>query len=156
LPKDLKECEIHTLADLHMGDAQCDYKLIKDRVDYIAKTPNAFCILNGDLMNNATKTSISDSYAELLDGIPIGLISLSQKDHETETVKCGYRIESSEWGKGYATKAFALIIKEAQKMGFKTLTCSILKDNNASVALWKRQGAALNFNDTRVIPILKI
>ena len=49
-----------------MGDAQCDYRLIKERVDYVAKTQNAFAILNGDLMNNATKTSISDSYAELL------------------------------------------------------------------------------------------
>ena len=25
---------------------------------------NAYCILNGDLLNNATKTSVSDSYAE--------------------------------------------------------------------------------------------
>lgn len=66
LPKELKECEIHVFADLHMGDAQCDYRLIKERVDYVAKTQNAFAILNGDLMNNATKTSISDSYAELL------------------------------------------------------------------------------------------
>jgi predicted nucleic acid-binding OB-fold protein len=38
------------------------------------------------------KRTNSDSYAVLLDGIPIGLISLSQKDHETKTVKCGYWI----------------------------------------------------------------
>jgi hypothetical protein len=41
-------------------------------------------------------------------------------------------------------------------MGFETLTCSILKDNKASVALWQRQGAILNADDMRFIPILKI
>jgi predicted MPP superfamily phosphohydrolase len=66
LPKELTGIEIHTLADLHMGDKQCDYDEIKRQIKAIANTPNAYCILNGDLMNNATKTSISDCYAENL------------------------------------------------------------------------------------------
>ena len=66
LPKDLKSVEIHTLADLHIGDKFCDMESIKNKINYIKDTPNAYCILNGDLMNNATKTSVSDSYAEEL------------------------------------------------------------------------------------------
>ena len=66
LPKELTVIEIHTLADLHMGDKYCDYIEINRQIAGIKENPNAYCILNGDLMNNATKTSISDSYAEQL------------------------------------------------------------------------------------------
>lgn len=31
--------EIHTFADLHIGDAQCDYKGILERLEYIKNTP---------------------------------------------------------------------------------------------------------------------
>ena len=37
--------ELHTLADLHIGDFNCDYKGILERIDYIKRTPNAYCIL---------------------------------------------------------------------------------------------------------------
>lgn len=66
LPRDLKEAEIHVLADLHLGDPNCDEKGITERVKRIAETPNAYALLNGDLMNTATKTSVSDIYAETL------------------------------------------------------------------------------------------
>lgn len=66
LPKELKSVEIHTLADMHIGDKFCDMEAIRSKIDYIKNTPNAYCILNGDLINNATKTSVSDCYAEEL------------------------------------------------------------------------------------------
>lgn len=45
--------EIHPMADLHIGDSQCDYKLILERIEYIKNTKNAYCILDGDLMDTA-------------------------------------------------------------------------------------------------------
>jgi len=66
LPRGMESAEIHTFADLHIGDAFCDIQHIRERIDYVKNTPNAFAILNGDIMNNATKTSVSDSYAEQL------------------------------------------------------------------------------------------
>ena len=54
--------EIHPMADLHIGDRQCDFKLIMERIEYIKNTPNAYCILNGDLMDTAVATSIGDTY----------------------------------------------------------------------------------------------
>lgn len=54
--------EIHTFADLHIGDAQCDYKGILDRLEYIKNTPNCYCILNGDLMDTAIANSVGDTY----------------------------------------------------------------------------------------------
>ena len=65
LPRELKELEIHTFADEHIGDEQCDMKRLIERIEYVKNTPNAYCILNGDLMDNATKTSIGDSYSQV-------------------------------------------------------------------------------------------
>lgn len=55
--------ELHAMADLHIGDSCCDYKLILDRIEYIKKTPNAYVILDGDLMDTAIASSIGDTYA---------------------------------------------------------------------------------------------
>ena len=54
--------EIHPMADLHIGDSNTDYKSILERIDYIKRTPNAYCILDGDLMDTAIASSIGDTY----------------------------------------------------------------------------------------------
>ena len=54
--------EIHPLSDLHIGDRHCDYKSILERIEYIKKTPNAYCILDGDLMDMAISSSVGDTY----------------------------------------------------------------------------------------------
>ena len=50
------------LADLHIGDAMCDFKLILERIEHIKNTPHAYCILDGDLMDTAISSSIGDTY----------------------------------------------------------------------------------------------
>ena len=42
-----------------------DYKRLLNRIEYIKNTPNAYCILNGDIIDNATKTSIGDTYTQV-------------------------------------------------------------------------------------------
>lgn len=61
-----EQIEIHPLADLHIGDSQCDYKSILERIEYIRKTPNAYCVLDGDLMDTAIASSIGDTYSASL------------------------------------------------------------------------------------------
>lgn len=63
---DINSFQILPLGDMHIGDEFCDTHTIKEAIDYIAKTKNCYTILNGDLMNNALKTSKSDSYRETL------------------------------------------------------------------------------------------
>ena len=48
----LNEIEIVPCADWHIGSPQCDVNLIKEMCEYIAKTPNCYTILNGDLVDN--------------------------------------------------------------------------------------------------------
>lgn len=66
LSENLASIEIHTFADLHIGEHGCDLALIKERIEYVKNTENAYAILNGDLLNNAIKTSVSDIYSEQL------------------------------------------------------------------------------------------
>lgn len=54
--------ELHPMADLHLGDMQSDFKLIMERIEYIKNTENAYCILDGDLMDSAIASSIGDTY----------------------------------------------------------------------------------------------
>lgn len=60
LAQDLKQIELHTFADEHIGDAQCDMARLKERIKYVADNPNAYCILNGDILDNASRSSIGD------------------------------------------------------------------------------------------------
>lgn len=59
---DWKEIEVHPLADLHIGDSMSDARLITERIEYIKNKPNAYCILDGDLMDTAICSSIGDTY----------------------------------------------------------------------------------------------
>lgn len=65
LSKELKQIELHTFADEHIGDQHSDVKRVLQRIEYVKNTPNAYCILNGDIIDNATKTSIGDTYTQV-------------------------------------------------------------------------------------------
>lgn len=62
LPEEQEKVEIHLFADEHIGDPHSDIKRLKERINTVANNPNAYCIMNGDIMDNATKTSIGDTY----------------------------------------------------------------------------------------------
>ena len=64
LSTELKSVELHTFGDWHIGDEFCDMATIKAEIEQVRTTPNAYCILNGDLCNTALKTSVSDIYSE--------------------------------------------------------------------------------------------
>lgn len=95
--------EIVPLGDLHIGDSCCNIEKIKETINYIKNTKNCYCILNGDLMNNALKTSKSDLYletmtieqqqdllVELLMPIKDKILIMAQGNHEyRSSVLCG-------------------------------------------------------------------
>jgi len=66
LPRDLKYVNIHVLSDWHLGDANCKLDDIKEIIKSIANNKNSYALINGDLINNAIKSSVSDIYSEKL------------------------------------------------------------------------------------------
>lgn len=63
LPADLEEIELFPLFDWHIGDSMSDAFLIEETLKHIKETPNAYCILGGDLMDTAIASSIGDTYS---------------------------------------------------------------------------------------------
>lgn len=66
VPQYFDAVAITPLGDLHLGDKNCDYDLIKNRVEEASKTIGHYFILTGDLINNAIANSKSDIYGEEL------------------------------------------------------------------------------------------
>lgn len=100
LPREHESVELHTFADEHIGDEQSDIKRLLTRIEYVKNTPNAYCILNGDIIDNATKTSIGDTYTqefnpmgqlaravELFDPIKDKILCITHGNHENRTYK---------------------------------------------------------------------
>lgn len=57
-----EEIRILPLADLHLGDTNSDFKKLMEYINFIKDNDNVFTILNGDLMDSATRYSIGDVY----------------------------------------------------------------------------------------------
>ena len=100
IDQNFTEIEIHTFADEHIGDEHCDIERLKKRIEYVKNTPNAFCILNGDILDNATRTSIGDTYTqefnpmeqlqkavELFECIKDKCICITHGNHENRTYR---------------------------------------------------------------------
>lgn len=61
---------IYALGDIHIGDkgfTNESEKKLKGYIEYIRKTPNAFAILQGDILNCATRVSKSSPFEQSMD-----------------------------------------------------------------------------------------
>ena len=80
LPKDITNIEVLPLSDLHVGDASFDRECFLRYIRYVEAEPNRYILLNGDILNNATKSSVSDIYEETMN--PRDQIEVTQCLHE--------------------------------------------------------------------------
>ena len=100
LSKEINNLDVYIFADEHIGDPHANIKYLKERIEYVKTHPNAYAILNGDLMDNATKTSVSDSYSqdynpqqqmdmlvEMFKPIKNKILCITQGNHEARTYK---------------------------------------------------------------------
>lgn len=100
LERNLNYLEIVPIADAHIGDPLSDMDLLKREIEYVKNNDNAYAILNGDLINNAIKTSVSDVYSErltpmqqlelaarLLKPISNKILCVTSGNHEDRTYK---------------------------------------------------------------------
>lgn len=56
---------LYNLGDIHRGNANCNEKFFRETVQRIADEPNAYWISTGDLLECATRHSISDVHAAM-------------------------------------------------------------------------------------------
>ena len=60
---EFRELQILPLADLHIGDIHSNGQKILQWIDYIKTNENCYAILNGDLMDTATRHSLGDVFS---------------------------------------------------------------------------------------------
>lgn len=97
---DFKSIKVLSLSDLHIGDRLCNLKLIKSVLEEVKNSDNTFIILNGDLINNATKNSVSNVYdddltpmesiaklCEILEPIKDRILVIHPGNHEARSYK---------------------------------------------------------------------
>jgi hypothetical protein len=53
LSRDFKEIVLLAIGDIHDGDKLSDGSILRERIDFVKNTPNAYLLLNGDLINNS-------------------------------------------------------------------------------------------------------
>jgi len=66
LSSDFEEVLVIPISDVHYGDPLCSEHHYNRILETLLMVPNAFTILNGDLCNAATRTSVSDIYSQVV------------------------------------------------------------------------------------------
>ena len=102
LGTDLKSLELHIFADEHIGDDNCDLARLKERIEYVATHENAYCVLNGDILDYASRSSIGDIEArqfnimeqikkgvELFTPIKDKIVAITSGNHENRAYREG-------------------------------------------------------------------
>ena len=100
LPEKYKEVKIIPLSDFHIGDSLCNIEAIKKVLEEVKDSDSTFIILNGDLINNGVKNSVSNVYDEkltpmeqivklcdLLEPVKDKILVIHPGNHEARTYK---------------------------------------------------------------------
>lgn len=100
LGREKDHVRIAIIGDAHIGDPNANERLLRERVSYIEKNDDMYVMLLGDLMNNATKGSVSDVYGEnltpmqalqrlveIFDPIRNRIIVMTDGNHEARSYK---------------------------------------------------------------------
>lgn len=162
LSKDIHRLEIHPFADLHIGDRNCNKKLIKERIEAVKENPNAYIILNGDIINNATTNSVSDTYGEelppmeqlnrfieLFEPVKDRILCATSGNHENRTYKHDgidlTYLAMKQFGIAdrYASEGIVLFVKFGNNTKHNTTVCYSVYATHGSGG-GRRPGAKIN------------
>lgn len=98
LSRNIDTLNIYVLSDLHIGEGGVDTNRMNALLRQVEQDPNARLIVNGDIVNNGIKTSVSDIYheelspseqirkvAELLTPVKDKILVIHDGNHEKRT-----------------------------------------------------------------------
>jgi predicted phosphodiesterase len=100
LGSEIEYVNLYPIADLHLGSNHHNKKELLALIDVINNDPNGYVVLNGDLINNAIRNSVSDIYeermspekqidelVEIFKPIREKILSITTGNHEVRTWK---------------------------------------------------------------------
>lgn len=65
-PEEMDEIEVYPVGDVHLGAQEHMEKEWKEFVNFVKSKPNAFLVLVGDLINNGTRSSVTNIFEETM------------------------------------------------------------------------------------------
>ncbi|MCX6745946.1 MAG: GNAT family N-acetyltransferase [Candidatus Parcubacteria bacterium] len=149
LVADLNDRQLNQLVSILNYDQKLRQSLCSQKKEITVKTFNA--------KNNAwAKNNQAKLYAIMNKTHAIGMISLSHINLKNKKANIGYWLTSRHWGKGITSKAFKQILAIAKDNKIKYLTCTIPKDNIASLAIWQKFQAIIKQKGENIIPIIRL
>lgn len=96
----LESIKIYPLGDLHIGSPKCNIGKLKGIINDIATHEDSYCVLLGDIIDNATTASVGDTYsaamtpmeqiefaAELFMPIKDKILAITAGNHERRTMR---------------------------------------------------------------------
>ena len=97
------DIRIIPFSDLHIGSNKCNLGLIKSQIEKVKADKNCYAIIVGDLVNNSTRTSVGDVFAQplspmeqmklaidLFSPIKDRILAITSGNHERRSYKdCG-------------------------------------------------------------------
>jgi ribosomal-protein-alanine N-acetyltransferase len=98
----------------------------------------------------------ADLFAIVHEKKAIGMISLSHQEIVNHTARIGYWLGSRYWNKGYASKAFQLILELAKRKGLKHVSSAVREDNIVSRKIWEKYGAQSVLEDDKYSFVIDI
>lgn len=131
----LSNDEIDALVRILNEDAELRKWLYPNEVD-VHLTRDEFI----NIGKNWAQHNMAHIYCIFTHG-PIGTISISHITNDG-SARIGYWIASKEWGKGFGTSAFELILEKARQIGVRVVSAKIDCQNTASIAIWENHGAS--------------
>ncbi len=102
------------------------------------------------------KNNRAQIFTIMLKSRAIGMISLSHINLGTKKANVGYWLASKYWGMGITTQAFKQILEIAKNSNLKYLSCTIHKDNKASLGIWLAFKAKITSKGGNYTPIIKL
>jgi predicted phosphodiesterase len=114
LPK-YAEIEIYPIGDLHIGDKLHDEERAKQLIKEVKAEENRYIILNGDIINNATRRSVSNVYDEEL--TPNEQIDRTVAIFEPLKDRILCITEGNHENRSYRESGFQIMYQVAQRLG---------------------------------------
>lgn len=177
-PRSKHGIDIIPISDIHLGAAECMESQWKQFCDEILKRKNAYIILNGDLINNATRNSVSDVYAEVLPPhmqkdkmaeylapIKDKILLVTEGNHELRTAKdcdsyinydicCRLSIEDKyRPNAGFMIIRFDDLDKPGKMAGAKRPTYTLCATHGAGTTIKRFQDFASNIDNLDVMVV---
>ena len=132
------------ISDVHIGSPNCNLRKLKETIEMIRTTPHTYCVLLGDIIDNATTSSVGDTYTEtlspmqqisnaakLFEPIKHKILAVTSGNHERRT----YRLDGID-----LTKFFCVSLNIQDVYDYASVVLLVTMPSHKIISLYLTHG----------------